>query len=458
MNKQEMFNGVLSLKPVCESVCRDLWNHPESSGQEAHASELLKNLLKEEGFTITGCPNLPYAFCAAYGSGKPVLAVLCEYDALPGMSQKTVPHREPVEQNGPGHACGHNLLGAAAVTAALALKRFLEQSGTPGTLRLYGCPQEELLDGKVRMIEQHFFDGCDAALTWHPADSSMVHDKGYLASTSMKFYFTGRSSHAAFAPQMGRSALDAVELMNVGVNYLREHVIDKTRIHYTTDSGGYAPNIVPAHAGSWYFVRAPKMSDVRETAARVEKVAQGAAMMTETSVRIEHGYGCCEFRENNAFADLNYQNLQEAVQPVYTKEEIQFAGEIQQSLDPAVVRKNRSLYDLADASMFTGVGSRQLWKSCEMTASSDTGDISYIMPAGLFTAACWPIGVSPHTWQSAACAGTSIGEKAALYAAEVLAGSGYDLYTKPDVLEKIREEFQRRREADPYVPMFADKD
>ena len=457
MIKQELYDLVQNLQPLCTKMCRTLWNNPEVGGTEAKSSSYLKKLLEQEGFAVTVCPNLPYAFCAEYGSGSPVLAVLAEYDALPGLSQKACAVKEPAVEGGPGHGCGHNLLGSAAMTAAIALKRYLEKSGTPGTVRLYGCPEEELLDGKIKMIAEHFFDGCDAALTWHPADSNMVHDRGYLANTAMKFSFSGRTSHAAFAPQLGRSALDAVELMNVGVNYLREHVVDKTRIHYTTDSGGFAPNIVPDKAGSWYFVRAPKVSDVRDTARRVELVAQGAATMTETTVRVSHGYGCCEFKENNAFGDLAYANLIEADGPKYTEKEINFAADLQKTLSPGTAEKNQSLYHMPGGVLYSGVGERALWKDCEMTASSDTGDISYLMPACLFTTACWPIGVAPHTWQSAASAGTTIGEKAALYAAKVLSGIGFDLYARPELLRRIRREFDDRDDGS-YAPILADAD
>ena len=457
MIKQEVYNQVQDLEGLCSDIARTLWNNPEASGNEANASAYLKEILSKEGFTLTDCPNVPYAFCAEYGSGKPVLAVLAEYDVLPGLSQKACAAKDPVQEGGPGHGCGHNLLGSAAVTAAIGLKRFLEKSGHVGTVRLYGCPEEELLDGKVKMIAEHFFDGCDAALTWHPSDANVAHTKGYLANAAMKFFFSGRSSHAAFAPQLGRSALDAVEIMNVGVNYLREHVVDKTRIHYTTDSGGYAPNIVPASASSWYFVRAPKMSDVRETVRRVELAAQGAATMTETNVEVKHGYGCCEFKENQAFADLSYANLIEADGPKYTEEEMAFAAELQKTLAPGVAEKNQALYKMKDGVLFSGVGNRELCRDCEMTASSDTGDVSYLMPSGLFTTTCWPIGVSPHTWQAAACAGTSIGEKAALYAAKVLAGTGYDLFTEPEHLKKITREFEDRK-TEEYEPMLADPD
>lgn len=455
MIKQELYDEVMSLVPLGRKISRYIWANPEPSGAEKVSSDYYRKQLKKEGFTIVDSEKMPTAFYAEYGNGKPVIAILGEYDALPGLSQDTSTRKSPVVEGGAGHGCGHNLLGSAAAMAAIAVKRFLEKSGNTGTIRFYGCPEEEILCGKVKMIAEGMFEGCDCALSWHPADSNITHDRAYLANTSIKFYFSGRTSHAAFAPDRGRSALDAVELMSVGCNYLREHVVDRTRIHYTTDSGGFAPNIVPDKASAWYYIRAPKITDVKETAARVEKVAQGAAMMTETTVDIEHGYGCCEFMENKAFGDLIYANMIEADGPKYTKAELDYATELQSTVDFGIVEKSKMLYSNPVPAMYMGVGSRDLWRSCEMSASSDSGDVSYIMPTGLFTTACWPIGCSPHTWQTASSAGTTIGEKGALYAAKIIAGTAYDLMVKSDCLNKVKKEFEERKDPD-YRPMLAD--
>ena len=284
MTKKEMLGQMEELRSTCVDICTNLWNNPESGGNEQKSADMIRELLHHEGFVIVNEEHLPHAFYAEYGSGKPVIAVLGEYDALPGLSQKCQITKEPVTPGAAGHGCGHNLLGAGAVTGAIMIKRFLEQEGIPGTLRFYGCPEEELLSGKVKMAYYHMFDGCDMALSWHPMSANMIYDEGYLASASAKFYFKGKTSHAAFAPERGRSALDAVELMSVGANYLREHVVDKARIHYTTDSGGFSPNIVPDKASAWYFTRAPHISDVKDILRRLTLVAKGAAMMTETEV------------------------------------------------------------------------------------------------------------------------------------------------------------------------------
>ena len=453
MTKKEMLGQMEELRSTCVDICTNLWNNPETGGNEQKSADMIRELLHHEGFVIVNEEHLPHAFYAEYGSGKPVIAVLGEYDALPGLSQKCQITKEPVTPGAAGHGCGHNLLGAGAVTGAIMIKRFLEQEGIPGTLRFYGCPEEELLSGKVKMAYYHMFDGCDMALSWHPMSANMIYDEGYLASASAKFYFKGKTSHAAFAPERGRSALDAVELMSVGANYLREHVVDKARIHYSTDSGGFAPNIVPDKASAWYFVRAPHMADVKSTMERLKKVAQGAAMMTETTVDIEMECGCCELSTNEAFADLAYANLIEADGPKYTKEELQFAKELQKTVEQGIIEKEKNLHQVYDEAMILGVSPRDKWKEAELSASSDTGDVSRIMPTCLFTTACWPIGCSPHTWQATASGGTSIGDKGALYASKVVAGIAYDLFTKPQVLAKITKEFKERNK-EPYTPMY----
>ena len=453
MTKQSIYEEVQRLEDVCSETCRFIWNHPETGGNEKESADYMRKLLKSEGFVIVNEEKLPHAFYAEYGSGAPVLAFLGEYDALPGLSQKAVTGKDPVTEGAPGHGCGHNLLGTASATAAIAVKRFLEKEGISGTVRFYGCPEEELLSGKVKMSYYHMFDGCDAALSWHPMSANLVYDEGYLASASARFYFKGKTSHAAFAPERGRSALDAVELMNVGSNYLREHTMDFSRIHYTTDSCGFPPNIVPDKANAWYCVRAPHIADVKEILERIHKVAMGAAMMTETEVSMKVEYGCCEMFPNHSFADLAHRNLLEAPAVSYTEEEIRFAKELQMTLDPAVLAKDEKILDSAGTGMHTAVGKRDLWKQIPLTASSDCGDVSYMMPMCAVNTACWPVGVAPHTWQATAANGTSLGEKGANYAARVLAGIAYDLITEPELLETIKEEFRSTNDGS-YAPMY----
>lgn len=452
MTKKELHQIVDSLEPLCQKSCKRLWDHPEVGGEEKESANYFRKILSEEGFVIVNEAELPHAFYAEYGSGTPVIAILGEYDALPGLSQTVSAQKEAVQEGAAGHGCGHNLLGAASTVAAIAVKRFLEQENQEGTIRFYGCPEEELLSGKVKMSYHHMFDGCDMAISWHPMSANMVYDSGYLASASAHFKFYGKSSHAAFAPEVGRSALDAVELMNVGVNYLREHVTSKARIHYTTDSGGFSPNIVPPRAGSWYFVRAPHISEVKEILERVRKVAEGACLMTETTMEMKIDYGCCELLENHAYADLAYENLKEAKLPSYTEEELAFASKLEDTLSGETVENARKMYDTEGLPLAMKVGIRDLYQRNPLTASSDSGDVSYIMPMCLISTVCWPAAVSPHTWQASASAGSSIGEKGALSAARVMAGIAYDLYQSSETREKILEEFGEKKVE--YRPMY----
>ena len=452
--KKQIIQEVEKLASLCKSTCSFLWNNPEVGGTEQKSSEYMRGLLRDAGFAITNEERLPYAFLAEYGSGHPVIAVLGEYDALPGLSQKNdSPEKDPVVAGGPGHGCGHNMIGAASATAAIALKNIMEKEGLSGTIRFYGCPEEELLSGKVKMAYYKMFEGCDIALSWHPSSSNAVYDASYLACAYAKFYFHGLTAHAAFAPHLGRSALDAMELMNVGVNYLREHIISDARVHYSTDSCGIPPNIVPDKAVNWYCIRAPKMSDVKSILDRIIKCAKGAAMMTETEVEVKVEHGCCEAFPNIKFADLTYDVMKNITPPTFTGEELQFAAQLQAALRPEAVKAEQAIYGRKEI-MHTAVASRDIGKKLYMKASSDSGDVSYMMPMNLFTVACWPFGVAPHTWQAAACAGGSIGEKATLYAAKVIAATGYELLTNPTKLAEIIKEFKDAKVE--YTPMYKD--
>ena len=453
MDKKQIYDIVDHLRPTLEVASRYIWENPELGGCEEKASAYYRRLLRESGFVVHDVPEMPYAFYAEYGSGKPVIAILGEYDALPGLSQKACAQKEAVEEGGAGHGCGHNLIGAGAAVAAIAMREIVESEGLTGTIRFYGCPEEELLSGKVKMVYYHLFDDVDYAITWHPMCSTQVWDGGALANATARFYFTGRSSHAAVAPEKGRSALDAVELMNVGVNYLREHIIDKARIHYTTNSGGMPPNVVPPNADSWYFIRAPHMSDVKEILERVKKIAQGAAMMTETEVEIVVEGGCCEIRPHHAFADLAQENLLACPRPTYTQEELAFAKEVQAAVDPAVVQRDENLFDSKGEPMMQEVGRRDLYVDAPLTASTDGGDVSFVVPMHMFASACWPIGAAPHSWIATAVNGTTLAEKGALYASKVLSGMAYDLLTKPEVAAAITEEFEATKDPD-YAPMI----
>lgn len=452
MTKEDIKELVKDLNKTLEEASRYIWNNPELGGEEKLSVDYYRNLFSKEGFKIVENEKLPTAFYAEYGSGSPVIAVLGEYDALPGLSQKVSTEKEAIVDGGPGHGCGHNLIGAASATAAIAIKRFLEGNKEEGTVRFYASPEEELLSGKVKMAKLGMFDGAEFAISWHPMSYNAVFDKAYLANAAEKFYFKGVSSHAAFAPELGRSALDAVELMSVGINYLREHVIERARIHYTTDSMGYAPNIVHPFANSWYYVRAPYMQDVKDILPRLEKVAKGAAMMTETEVKIELQSGCYEMLENISFADLVYDNMKLADLQDFTDEEEKFAEALMKSEPKEKVEAQREICQTEGKALSSKVQPRDFQNVSPMSASSDSGDVSQMMPMCLFTSACWPVGAAPHTWQASAATGHTMAEKGALYAAETLALTAYDLITNAEIREKIKKEFDEKKQD--YEPMI----
>lgn len=453
MSKQFVFDSVNELESLCAATCRSLWENPEVGGQEKQSADLMRSILSKEGFVIVNEEKMEHAFYAEYGSGHPVIAFLGEFDALPGLSQKESPVKEAVTEGAAGHGCGHNLLGAASMTAAIAVKRLLDENKLSGTVRFYGCPEEELLSGKVKMAYYGMFKGCDIALTWHPGTSNLVIDGGELACAYEKFYFSGVTSHAAFAPELGRSAMDAVELMNVGSNYLREHVISSARIHYSSDNCGFPPNIVPSKAVAWYAVRAPHMADVKSILGRIENIARGAALMTDTQVEMKIQHGCCEIRPNHKLSDLTWKNMCEAERPVYTAAEEAFAKSVQDSLAPTIADRDRAAFHTNEV-LHSTVAPRDLWKELPTTASTDAGDVSYLMPMCFFTVANLPFGVAPHTWQATAMTGSSIGAKNALYAARIMAGTAYDLLTQPDVTAEIIKEYKDANVE--YSPMYQD--
>lgn len=446
--KIDAINYIDEISDGIRELSLKVWNNPETSGNEKESANLFREVLKSNGFEIKEIPGLDHAFIGEYGSGSPVIAVLGEYDALPGLSQKQDIKHNPVEENAPGHGCGHNLLGAAALGSALAIKKYLEETKKEGTIRFYGCPEEETLVGKVKMIKKGAFDGCDIALSWHPMNANTALREAFLANNSIKFRFHGISAHAAQSPESGRSALDAVELMNVGANYLREHVIDEARIHYTITNAGGAPNIVPKEAESWYYVRAPHRKDVEEITERLIKIAEGAALMTETTMEYEILGGTYELLRNDVLFDLTYKNMVEVELPEYTEEELEFAKEIQKTLDPKMVeaetKKFISIEGNEEVYIHQGVVEKEKTDSVKLSGSSDSGDVSWIMPMNLFLTATWPLGVPAHSWQATSASGSSLGMKGMLYAAKVFTAIAYDLLNDPSLVEGAKAEFNKK--------------
>ncbi|WP_410767337.1 amidohydrolase [Haloferax sp. DFSO60] len=447
MNHNETFETVESLESELVSLTRELWENPELGLHETASAELLSSFLEDAGFEVTeGIGGMPTAFSATYGEGAPHIGILGEYDALPGLSQAVSATRDPVEQGDPGHGCGHNLFGVAGVGAALATKHALDSGQATGTVTFFGCPAEEILVGKVFMARDGAFDDLDAALTWHPSHLSAPFMAQTLAMNSVEYNFSGESAHAADSPQSGRSALDAVELMNTGAEFMREHVSDDARIHYTIPNGGGAPNVVPAEATAWYYVRAPTREEVDRITAWLDDVAEGAALMTQTTVERQFHTGCYDYIANHALSEKVLENMRLAGPIPYTEEDHEFAAELQETLSQETIEARTSqlpeeqrkearqsvLYPDAQPSYDVGT---------VLNGSTDVGDVSWVTPTAQFWAASWPVGTPSHTWQAVASNG-SFGAKAAIYAAKVLAATTLDLCTDEELLATARDEFE----------------
>lgn len=447
-------------------VAKEIWAHPQVGLKEEFAAALLSKELEEAGFTIErGVGQMPTAFVATWGEGKPIIGFLGEYDALPGLSQKMSTTKEPIEAGGAGHGCGHNLFGTACMGSVLALKEAMQQHNIKGTIRFYGCPAEETLVGKTFMARAGVFDDLDAAISWHPSSTNIVWNGSSLAMNSFKVNFHGIASHAGASPELGRSALDAVMLMDVGVNYLREHIMQEARIHSVVTSGGQAPNVVPAYAQIWYFVRAPRRDQVEEIYARMLDIAKGAALMTGTTHDIQFVTGCYDLLPNNRISDLLLAKMQEAGRIEFTEQERAFARQLQSTFPPGSVEQEfEHLRKLTSAELSDEERSDPLWervlphtdKPPIMSGSTEVGDVSWITPTGQLTTTCWPLGTPGHSWQTVASSGSSIGSKGMIFAAKGMALAGWDLLTKPDLLAQAQAEFEKARKGKAYVSPLPD--
>lgn len=439
-------------------LARKIWENPELSLKEHFAFDLQKDYLEDQGFEITVYEDIETAFVAEYGSGKPVFGLLGEYDALKNLSQDAIPERKILKEGGPGHGCGHNLLGVGALGAAVAIKELIKDGKIKGTIRYYGCPAEEMLLGKVLMAEQGAFDDLDASLTWHPSSITMPWSGSLLSLRSVVFSFEGKSSHAGSAPQMGRSALSAVELMNTGANYMREHIQDGSRVHYIINNGGNEPNTVPAQASVWYNVRATKRETADEILSWLVDIAKGAAMMTQTKLsEIKILGGSSEVLSNQTLVGLLQKNMNELGGPLFTDEDKKFAEGISKEFNESDKQKglegNFIPLSYMDKYIHEGVeASRDYGQS--LKASTDVGDVSWITPLAMFGVATWPLGTAAHTWQTTAASGSGMGYHAMHYASKVLATTLIDLYNDNDLLEKAKEEFKKETGGKKYTSVF----
>lgn len=455
MDKSFLYQSVDAAADVITDLSDAIWGFAELSMEEYQSAEAYCTVLEQQGFQVRRklC-GLPTAFSGSYGTGKPVIGILGEFDALSGLSQKPgVAAHEPITEGGCGHGCGHNLLGAASLGAAIAIKDAIAAGILPGTVVFYGCPGEEGCAGKTFMARDGMFRDLDAALTWHPGDTNEVTTGSNAASLQVVYTFQGLAAHAAGDPENGRSALDAAELMNVGVQFLREHMEDKCSVHYSfLDAGGVSPNVVQPTAKLLYMVRGENVRKAKALLKRVDNIAKGAALMTDTTVSSHQVDGTASTLSNTVLEQLLQANLEQAPLPSYTDEEWAFAGQLKStytcdSLPGQMTGSDRKLRTFVAEK--TQGGQRAINdfvmpyvpSNAFEKGSTDVGDVSWLTPTAQFTAATWASGSPGHSWQNVAIGKSSIAHKGELYAAKVLAGAVADLMTQPELLTQARQEF-----------------
>jgi len=422
------------------SAALKIWNWAEPGYQESKSSALLAGMLEKAGFKVKRkVAGIPTAFTATFGSGKPVIGILGEYDALPGLSQKAVPYREP-NGGGYGHGCGHHLFGVASASAAMAVADQIKAGKIKGTVRFYGCPAEEGGSAKVFMVSAGLFKDCDAVLHWHPGSRNTAGDSTTLARMAVKFRFRGKAAHAAGAPEQGRSALDAVELTNHAAQLLREHTPDFTRIHHVITAGGGAPNVVPNFAEVYYYVRHPNAEVVRGVYKRLVLCAKGAELATETKLEINFQGGIREILPNAALSEVAMKNLKALNDLKYSPDDLKFALKLQTQ-----VPRPRPLSNISRVFNRSGTVGK---------GSTDVGDVSWVVPSTGFSTACWVPGTPGHSWQAVACGGTDIAHKGMNLAAHVLAATAWDLYHSPETLAAAKKELARRLGEEKYQSLM----
>ena len=442
------------------AMAGEIWTHPELSFREFRASRLQADALEAAGFAITwDVGGLNTAFVAEWGEGEPVLGFAGEYDALPGLSQKVQPTQEPVEEGAPGHGCGHNLLGVGCLAAAMAVREWLAATGQAGTVRYYGCPAEEQGCAKVLMARDGAFDDLAAAFNFHPGYVNYASKGSMVGVNDVRFRFHGRAAHAAAVPHLGRSALDAVELMNVGVNFLREHVSDSVRIHYVISEGGQAPNIVPERAEAWYFIRAVGPAELAEVTERVSKVAQGAALMTETRLEQILESAVVGVLSNHTLADLQHEAMQRLGPIAFTAEELALARAINDNNPPGSAEELAEFYGLPPDKVsdpLLGDVFPSLDEGRVLHGSTDVGDMSRKVPLSMLWTACYPLAAAVHSWGVVAASGSTIGHKGMIYAAKVMALTAQELVRHPEKLAAVRREFEAAVAREPYASTLPD--
>jgi aminobenzoyl-glutamate utilization protein B len=445
--KPEILKSLDSKADQYSVIAKKIWDFAEVGYQETQSSALLQQTLKDAGFTIqNNVAGMPTAFIATYGTGKPIVGILGEYDALPGVSQEAIPERKTIPNQKAGHACGHHLFGTASAAAAIEVKNWLITTKKQGTIRFYGTPAEEGGSGKVYMVRDGLFKDVDVVLHWHPGNSNSASPANSLANKTGKFRFYGISSHASASPEKGRSALDGVEAMNDMVNMMREHVSQPTRIHYVITRGGEAPNVVPAFAEVYYYVRHPNRSEVKSTWERIVKAANGAAMGTETRVEVEITGGVHDLLPNEFLAKVMDKNLREVGGFNYSAQEREFAQQIQKTLPGTNLPSVESTIQVSEFKMEQG------------TASTDVGDVSWVVPTVGLSTATWVPGTPAHSWQAVAAGGTTIGSRGMMVAAKTITLTAIDLFSNQALIDDAWKEFKNRTGAEfKYEALIGDR-
>jgi len=445
-SKTDVYKLIDSKSDFYTGIEQKIWGYAEVGFQETQSSALLQQTLKDAGFQIeAGVAGMPTSFIATYGSGKPVVGILGEYDALPGVAQEATPELKPIAGQKAGHACGHHLFGTASAAAAIAVKDWLIANKKGGTIKFFGTPAEEGGSGKVYLVRDGFFSGVDVVFHWHPGARNSAGYGSSLANKSGKFRFYGVASHAAASPQRGRSALDAVEAMDMMVNMLREHVDEKTRIHYVITRGGEAPNVVPAFAEVYYYVRHPDPAQVKSSWDWVTKAAQGASIGTETRFESEVTGGVYNLLPNEILAKVVDDNLRSVGGYVYSSSEKEFALKIQQTF--SVKTALESTNEIA-----------KFGPDNEIGGSTDVSDISWVVPTAGLSTATWVPGTAAHSWQAVAAGGTSIGSKGMIVATKTLTGAMIDAFSNSKLIEDAWKELNSRRGANfKYEPLIGDR-
>lgn len=469
ITKQEALKAVDREKGLLCKTSDAVWENPETAFQEFKSTEILCEALEKEGFQVEkNLAGIKTAFSGTYGHGRPVIGILGEFDALSGLSQiEASAEKKALVEDAPGHGCGHNLLGVGSIAAAVAVKEYLEKNEKEGTVVFFGCPGEEGGSGKGFMARDGVFDNLDCAISWHPGDKNAVSVGSSLANYQVFYRFYGTAAHAAACPELGRSALDAVELMNTGVQYLREHVIQEARIHYAiTNTGGYSPNVVQPYGEVLYLIRAPKTNQVQEIFERVNDIAKGAALMTGTRMEMQFVKACSNLVDNTTIEEVLQKNLYEVEREPYTDEEIKFAEKIaatyggqKLTLEDVLSRYEKSRKAEVEELVTPHLSSvlndfivplMDIEKS--MAGSTDVGDVSWVCPTAQINTVTVAAGTPGHSWQEVTQGKSSIAHKGMLYAGKVMAAAAIDLLESPETIEKAKEELNKRLGGGKYIP------